>query len=81
MLKSLLKNFGYKRMRASIKTVISFQDVNAAVSFNFNHFYFRFVSFSTICALIPCWEFLIVCVINFLQAFEKNCLFAAYKTA
>ena len=40
-----------------------------------------FVSFSAICVLIPCWEFLIVRVINFLQTFEKNSLFAAYKTA
>ena len=40
-----------------------------------------FVSFSNICALIPCWGFLIVCGINLLQAFEKNSLFAAYKTA
>ena len=40
-----------------------------------------FVSFSTICALIPCWGFLIVRVINFLQAFEENSLFAAYETA
>ena len=40
-----------------------------------------FVSFSTICALIPCWGFLIVCFISFLQAFEENSPFAAYKTA
>ena len=39
-----------------------------------------FVSFSTFCALIPCWGFLIVRVINFLQAFEENSLFAVYKT-
>ena len=40
-----------------------------------------FVSFSTTYALIPCLGFLIVRVINFLQAFEENSPFAAYKTA
>ena len=40
-----------------------------------------FVSFSTIFTLIPSWGFLIVRIIDFLQAFEENSLFATYKTA
>ena len=39
------------------------------------------ISFSTICALIPSWRFLIEILFNFLQAFEEKSLFAAYKTA
>ena len=40
-----------------------------------------FMSFSTIFTLIPSWGFLIVRIIDFLQAFEENSLFAEYKTA
>ena len=40
-----------------------------------------FVSFSIIFTLIPSWGVLIVRIVDFLQAFEENSLFAAYKTA
>ena len=39
------------------------------------------ISFSTICALIPFWRFLIEIVFNFLQAFEEKSPFKEYKTA
>ena len=51
-----------------------------AVIFTFRHLY-CFVSFRTICDVISCWGFLIVRVINFLQAFEENSPFSAYRTA
>ena len=34
--------------------------------------YILFISFSTICAVIPSWRFLIEIVFNFLQALKKN---------
>ena len=43
--------------------------------------YILFISFSTICTLIPSWQFLIEIVFNFLQAFEENSPFTEYKTA
>ena len=38
-----------------------------------------FISFSTICALIPSWGFLIEIVFNFLQAFEENSPFCSLQ--
>ena len=71
-------------MRASkFKLFISLLDVYADVSFNVNHFLFvcefqqDFHSYS----VLRSWGFLIVRIIDFLQAFEENFPFAAYKAA
>ena len=64
-----------------IQTIYSTSRRQFGCQFQFQQFSSSFVSFSTICALIPCLGLLIVRVVNFLQAFEENSLFAAYKTA
>ena len=50
------------------------------MSISISAIFILFVSFNTIYALILCRRFLIGHVINFLQAFEENSLFTAYKT-
>ena len=82
MVKKLFKKFGIPTNASIIiQTVYFTSEMSMRLSNSVSTIFSLFVRFSTIFTLIPSWRFLIVRVVNFLQAFEENFLFAVYKTA